>query len=196
VGSIWRKTHPALPTHTPQTVSKPLGRWMKVQGRFKVQAHIISGVVVDVAAFKVSHSVSDIDATALRAARARSKSIGGRWMKCHKKVQNARSHPCPLPHTQGTRSIQRGNGTLHVWVRFGAKLTEVCHDTPPTVSIPVGRWNVTCVGSIRRKTHVALPRYTANSEHTIGAMDESSGKVQDTSTHNKRCCHGCCSLQS
>ena len=49
---------------------------MKVQGKFKMQAHIISsGVVMDIAAFKVSHSV-DIDATALRAARARSSSIG------------------------------------------------------------------------------------------------------------------------
>jgi len=47
---------------------------MKVQGKFKMQAHIISGVVMDVAAFKVSHSV-DIDAAALRAARARSSSI-------------------------------------------------------------------------------------------------------------------------
>jgi hypothetical protein len=26
------------------------------------------------------------------------------------KVQNARSHPWILPHTQGTRSIQRGDG--------------------------------------------------------------------------------------
>ena len=43
---------------------------MKVQGKFKLQAHIRSGVVMDVAAFKVSHSsVMDIDATALRAAR-------------------------------------------------------------------------------------------------------------------------------
>ena len=48
---------------------------MKVQGKFKMQAHIINGVVMDVAAFKVSHSV-DKDAAALRAARARSKSIG------------------------------------------------------------------------------------------------------------------------
>jgi hypothetical protein len=47
---------------------------MKVQGKFKIQAHIINGVVMDVAAFKVSHSV-DIDATALRAVRARSSSI-------------------------------------------------------------------------------------------------------------------------
>jgi len=38
-----------------------------------MQAHITSSVVVDIAAFKVCHSVgSDIDATALRAARARS----------------------------------------------------------------------------------------------------------------------------
>jgi hypothetical protein len=76
---------------------------MKFQGRFKMQAHPISGVVMDIAAFKVSHSV-DIDAAALRAARARSKSIG--------------------------------------------------------------------------------------------ALDESSGKVQDASAHKKRRCHGYCSLQS
>ena len=38
-----------------------------------------------------------------------------------------------------------------------------------TVSISAGQWNVTCLGSIRRKTHAALPRYTANSEHTNGA---------------------------
>ena len=49
---------------------------MKVQGEFKMQAHITSGVVMDIAAFKVSHSVEcDIDSTALRAARARSSFI-------------------------------------------------------------------------------------------------------------------------
>ena len=76
-----------------------------------MQAHPTSSVVMDIAAFEVSHS-SDINATALRAARARSS------------------------------SIHRGNGTLHAWVRFGAKLTwePPCHDTPPTVSIPLGRW--------------------------------------------------------
>ena len=64
-----------------------------------MQTHHSRGVVVDIAAFKVSHSVGiDIDATALRATRARSKSIG--------------------------------------------------------------RWNVTCVGSIRGKTHEALPHDT------------------------------------
>jgi len=39
---------------------------MKVQGKFKTQSHLSSGVVMDIAAFKVSHSVgSDNDATAL-----------------------------------------------------------------------------------------------------------------------------------
>ena len=47
---------------------------MKVQGEFKMQAHLISGVVMDVAALKVSHSVG-IDIDALRAARAGSSSI-------------------------------------------------------------------------------------------------------------------------
>jgi hypothetical protein len=41
---------------------------MKVQGKFKMQAHITSAVVMDIAAFKVSHCVgSDIDATTLQA---------------------------------------------------------------------------------------------------------------------------------
>ena len=42
-----------------------------------MQAHISSGVVIDVAAFKVGHSVHvDKDATGLRAARAGSSSVG------------------------------------------------------------------------------------------------------------------------
>ena len=50
---------------------------MNVQGKIKMQAHPSSGVVMDIAAFKVSHSVGiDMDATALQAARARSSSIG------------------------------------------------------------------------------------------------------------------------
>eukprot|EP00964_Phaeocystis_antarctica_P026638 scaffold15011_cov61-Phaeocystis_antarctica.AAC.4 len=51
-------------------------------------------------------------------------------------------------------------------------------EEPPTVlptmstrNVPAGPWNVTCMGSIWRKTHGALPRHTANSEHTIGAME-------------------------
>ena len=49
---------------------------MNVHG-FRMQAHITSSVVMDIAAFKVSHSVGfDTDATALPAARARSVSIG------------------------------------------------------------------------------------------------------------------------
>ena len=40
---------------------------MKVQGRFKMQTHPISIVVMDIAAFKVSHSVGcDLNATNLR----------------------------------------------------------------------------------------------------------------------------------
>ena len=50
---------------------------MKVQVKFKMQAHISSGVVMDIAAFKVSHSSRiDIDATALRAPRAGSSTTG------------------------------------------------------------------------------------------------------------------------
>ena len=72
----------------------PLGRWMKVQGEFKMQAHITSGVVMDIAAFKVCHSVEfDKDATALRAARARSSSTSiGAMGEMLRKVQTANTH--------------------------------------------------------------------------------------------------------
>ena len=50
-----------------------------------------NGVVVDIAAFKVSHSVSDKDATTLRAARARSSSIGA-LDDTSRQVQKASTH--------------------------------------------------------------------------------------------------------
>ena len=54
--------------HTRQDTVNSAGRWMKVQGQFKMQAHSSSGVAMDIAAFKVSHSVGvDNDATALQA---------------------------------------------------------------------------------------------------------------------------------
>ena len=60
----------SLPTIRTRDV--PSGCWMKVQGKFKMQARSISGIVVDIAAFKVSHSF-DQYATAqdLQAARER-----------------------------------------------------------------------------------------------------------------------------
>ena len=67
VGSSGTNTHAALRTKE-QGVSNPVGRWMKVQGKVsKMQAHVISGVFMDVAVLKVSHSVGkDKDATALQ----------------------------------------------------------------------------------------------------------------------------------
>ena len=65
---------------------------MKVQEKFKMQAHKnTSGVAVDIAAFKVSHSTGpDKDAAALRAARARSSSIGA--MEVCRQGQKASIH--------------------------------------------------------------------------------------------------------
>jgi hypothetical protein len=81
---------------------------MKVQGKFKMQAHIMSGVVMDVAAFKVCHSV-DTDATALRAARVRSKSIPGAMDEMSEKVQHANTHILrhqDHEHAHNSRSVQ------------------------------------------------------------------------------------------
>jgi hypothetical protein len=80
---------------------------MKVQGKFKMQAHPSSSVVMDIAAFKVSHSV-DKDATALRAARVRSKSIGA-MEEMSQKVQHANTHILrhqDHEHAHSSRSVQ------------------------------------------------------------------------------------------
>ena len=62
---------PALPTMSTRNV--PAGRWRKRRRRFKKRTHRRSVVVMDITAFKVSHSVSiDRDATALPVAKARS----------------------------------------------------------------------------------------------------------------------------
>ena len=64
-----------------------------------MQADIISGVVMDIAAFKVSHSVgTDKDATSLRAARERSEApqIGAlHGVECHRRLEDEQSAPSP-----------------------------------------------------------------------------------------------------
>ena len=106
MGSIRGKAHRLPNTHV-ATVSTPVGRWMKVQGRFKMQTHPTSTIVViDIAALKVSHSVgSDMDATAL--SRARSTSIGA-MENMSGKVQNESTHLLRRnhEHAHSIRSIQ------------------------------------------------------------------------------------------
>ena len=98
------------------------------------EAHISSGVVMDIAAFKVSHS-SDKDATALQAKSGARNVPSVHWMKVQGMLKR-RAHltslvrvhvgvdqPCraldvkssaPLP-TMSTRvTFQRGDGTLHM----------------------------------------------------------------------------------
>ena len=76
-----------------------------------MQAHITRMcVVMDIAAFKVSHSVGlDRDATtALRAARVNSKSIGA-MEEMSGKVQNASTHPLGRKnheHAHNSQSVQ------------------------------------------------------------------------------------------
>ena len=121
---------------------------MNVQGKFKMQAHS-SCVVMDVAAFKVSHSV-DKDATALRAARARSSSIGAMerytWVRFAGKLT-----PC---HTHSHGNGQHTSGAME---RFICGFEWHKHSRCPAnrgaegVSNSVGRWDVTCVGSIWRE---------------------------------------------
>ena len=104
-----------------------------------MQAHISSGVVMDIATFKVSHAVVvDIHATALQAQKKERITFhrgDGANVCGGSKMQALTSYDAKITSTRtqqsvSSRQVQWGDGTLHV-------------------------------GSIRRKTHVGLPRHTA-----------------------------------
>ena len=75
VGGVSLQGYVSFAPNRTHACNVPSGRWVKVQGKLKMEAHQIGGVVMDNAAFKVSLSKSS-NATALRAARARSSSSG------------------------------------------------------------------------------------------------------------------------
>ena len=64
------------------------------------------------------------------------------------KVQNANTHPLQCQsreHAHSSRSVQgpQFKGAMERYMRgfdFAPELTPYCHNTPQTVSIPVGRW--------------------------------------------------------
>ena len=96
----------------------------------------------------------------------------GRWIKLQGNECSKGKHSRSTAHKQGKQRKFSGAMERYKWVRFAEKSSPRPATTHrKTVSVPVGRWNVTRVGSIRRKTHEALPRHTANSEHTSGAME-------------------------
>ena len=95
---------------------------------------------MDIAAFKVSLSKSS-NATALRAARARSSSSGAMERYMHR-FESRESSP-PATHKYGDGQQTSGAMERYAWVQFAGKLT-ICHTTHiATVSISAGRWNVT-----------------------------------------------------
>ena len=136
----------------------------------------------------------DAESPALQAKNRARNVPSGRWNVTH--VGSIRVGKLTSCHANTWRrsANQWGDGTW-VWVRFGAKLTEACHDTRPAVSIPLGRWKRYAWVQLGAKTHPALPQHTANSELTTGAMEEMTGQGQKSSTH-ELCCHGYCSFQS
>ena len=163
-----------------------------------MQAHINSGVVMDIAAFKVSHSTEfDMDATALRDARARSSSIGA-MEEMSGNVQNAALTCCDaeIKSTRATAGQFKGQfkGAMerYTWVRFAGKLT-TCQTTHiAMISISVGRWR-TCQGRFKKQTltycnakitsmRTAVSQFKG--QFNNGAMEEMSRQGQKASVHD------------
>ena len=111
----------------------PLGQWRTCQGGFKMQTLTFCNAKI----------------TSTRTAVGQFKGqFNGAMEEMRQKVQNASTHPLRRhrhEHTHNSWSVQGpvqgGDGTLHAWVRFGAR------------------------------THLELPQRTANSEHTSGVME-------------------------
>jgi len=97
---------------TAATVSSR-GQWnVTCVGSILRKTHIaaVSSVVMDIAAFKVCHSFN-IDATALRAARTRSSTIGAMG-EMSQKVQNASTHPLGRKHHEHAHSSWSVQGSV------------------------------------------------------------------------------------
>ena len=172
---------------------------------------MISRVVMDIAAFKVSHPVGpDCNATALRAARARSSSIrameryvrgfGTQTLTCCD-VKNTRTTVSARVSSRGRWRKAHGQfkrrahivSLIGVHVAVGQRCRAVDEESPalPNMSmrnVPAGRWNVTRYTRVRfawkltscHKAHVQRSVF-------IGAMEEMRQKVQNANTHILRC---------
>ena len=97
MGSIRRKAH-QLPQHTQQRSAFQRAMDESSGKGSMMQAHRSSGFVMDIAAFKVSHSVGvDKDTTALQAKKWSAERSIGRWRKCCRRLRTQnenRNSPC------------------------------------------------------------------------------------------------------
>ena len=129
---------------------------------------------MNIAAFKVRHSVGiDIDATALRAARSRSSSIGA-MEEMSGKVQNANTHPLQCQsreHAHSSRSVQGP--------QFKGAMEEMS-----------GKVQNASTHRLRR-TRTTAGQFKGQFK---GAMDDSSRNVQNANAHLTLCKQG--SIQS
>jgi len=154
------------------------------KGQFKgASTHVACGVVMDIAAFKVSHSVGiDEDATALPAARARSSSIhrgnGGNVTEGSK---------CELPphntaHTQGTRSNSAGpwrnchrRFKMQTLTLCDAKITSTRTAAGQFKVVQWGYGGIVTEGSKCKDSHAATaPKSRARAQQSVssrGAME-------------------------
>jgi len=154
-----------------------------------MQAHQSSGVVVDIAAFKVSHSV-DKDATALRAARARSASIGA-WMKKVQKCEHSQT-ATPKSRACAQQPVSSRGRWRNCLGRFEKQALTPCQAKFMSTRAAAGQFKGQFKGQWRnglgRFNMQTLTHWNANitSMRTAvgqfkgqfkGAMDESSGKV-------------------
>ena len=98
-----------------------------------------------------------------------------------------------------TYHVPAGDGTLHAWVRFGAKThsvlpqhTAISEHTSGAMEEAVWEGSNASSHKLRCQNH----EHARNSWSVKGAMDESSGQGQKASTRKKPSCHGYRSLQN
>ena len=112
-----------------------------------MQAHLNSSVVMDIAAFKVSHGVGpDCDTTALQAKGGARNIPSGRWRTCQGRFKMQTLTYCNAKITSTRTAVGQFKGQFigamerYTWVRFAGKLTSCQTMHIATVSIPSGHW--------------------------------------------------------
>ena len=166
-GLIRKKAHILPQAMHRATVSISVGRWRKCLGEGRRPAYICRFVRMHVGVGQRGRAL-DVESTALQAKKKRSSSRG-RWKNCQGGFKIKHS-PSAMPAVPKSRARAQQSVSSRV--------------------SSMGRWR-TCQGRFKMQTLTFCNAKITSTRTAVGqfkgqfngAMDESSGKVQDASTH-------------
>ena len=169
--------------------SRTAGRWMK----FRRRAHIVSSLISVHVGVGQRCRARDVESPTILPTMSARNVPAGHWRKCQRRFRvRALTADCEakiMSARTRNQSVQKGDGTLHAHA-CGFDRRKTYATLPPQTTN-----SEHAIGAMERYTWVRFagkltPCHThshGNGQHTSGAMDELSGKVQNASTHPLQC---------